>query len=250
MRPAQFFPRHQGTLPQFSSRKRYQPMKQSSQLLMIDHERPDPKGLVYTFVRITYRNLSQRFFLRIFSHSLMYIVDQTVELLDGHPYLRGLANRSKSNKSYPREHPASLWFTNPIWLIAGVAGSGKRSLLGGTMRWVQSVLTYRLPGLCLELIFVISLTSCLSHSTNATSLGLRFHHPGQAWERLLIPYTPVFLLETLSVRKFCDSLLFQLPLDPSCLHQVSLWLFHKVWVQFLKWHAVGYMSNICQLPWH
>ena len=160
----------------------------------------------------------------------MDILDQAVELLDGHPYLRGLANGRKSNKSYPSEHPTSLWFTHYIWLIEGMARLGKGPdwvvPAANSKRKVQSILIYRLPGLCL--LSSSSLISCLTHSTNATSLGLRLHHPG-------------------SVCKFCDSLLLQLPLDPSCLHQVSLWFFQKVRVQFLRQHAVGYMSsNICQ----
>ena len=109
-----------------------------------------------------------------------------------------------------------VWGKGPDWVVP--AANSKRK--------VQSILIYRLPGLCL--LSSSSLISCHTHSTNATSLGLRLHHPG-------------------SVCKFCDSLLLQLPLDPSCLHQVSLWFFQKVRVQFLRQHAVGYMSsNICQ----
>lgn len=47
MRRARFSPRHQGTLPQFSSRKRYQPILRSSWLVINDHERPDPTGLIF-----------------------------------------------------------------------------------------------------------------------------------------------------------------------------------------------------------
>ena len=141
-------------------------------------------------------NLSQRFFLCIFSHSLMHILDQAVELLDGHPYLGWTCPKLVV-------YPPNL----TRWGHGIFGGKdGKGSWLGrscNSKRWAKHFDIHVAWFMAwVYLLHHLSLAASLILQT-LTSLGLRLHH--QSANSVMPFYCNCPLIQVACIKYLCDS---------------------------------------------